>query len=116
MAVGRSKRKGQPGPARSDHPTVRDFGLIVCYDIADDDRRSDVSAVLSEVGVRVQLSVFECRVRGTAELQELLGRLRAVLEPAEDQVRVYNFGSRRPAPEILGQRILEEWRDFWILD
>lgn len=116
MAIGRSKSKGQRGPVRSDHPTVRDFGLLICYDVADDDRRCDVSAVLSEVGVRVQLSVFECRVRGTAELKELLERLRAVMESAEDQVRVYNFGSRQPAPEILGQRTLDEWRDFWIVD
>ena len=95
---------------------ARDFGLLVCYDIADDDRRSDVSALLSEVGVRVQLSVFECRVRGASELKELLGRLRELMEAAEDQVRVYNFGSRQPAPEILGQRTLDEWRDFWIVD
>ena len=91
------------------------IALLVCYDIGDDDRREDVSALLSALGPRVQMSVFECSVGSRAELRGLLGRLAEASDPVEDQVRVYSFGGRQAAPTIVGTRELEEWRDFWIL-
>ena len=115
MAVGRTKISGQPGPTRADIPATRLFSLLACYDIADDDRRSDVAQLLSEVGVRVQLSVFECRIRGTPELTTLRSALRSLMDRHEDQIRIYNFGTRQASPDILGQRELEEWRDFRII-
>jgi CRISPR-associated protein Cas2 len=91
------------------------FTLLVCYDIVEDDRRQDVAHVLSDLGPRVQLSVFECKVRGTDELNRLIGQLQSLIDPVQDQVRVYNFGARESSPVIVGQRTIEEWRDYLIL-
>lgn len=115
MALGKRKSAGSPGPAHSDIPVERVLSILVCYDIVDDGRREDVAAVLAALGPRVQLSVFECRVRGRSEFKELVARLEALIDPVEDQVRLYNFGARPAAPLLVGQRTLEEWRDYWIL-
>lgn len=106
---------GPETPRRAGTITGRVFTLIVCYDIADDGRRADVSTLLTTLGPRVQLSVFECKVAGRRELQDLLARIGDLIEPVEDQVRVYNLGSRQASPTVLGQRMIEEWRDFMIL-
>lgn len=115
MALGRRKARAAPGPVHSDVPVGRTLSVLVCYDIADDGRREDIAAELAALGPRVQLSVFECRVRGRAELDQLISRLKALVDPIEDQIRVYNFGSRPAAAVLVGQRTLEEWRDYWIV-
>lgn len=115
MALTTPKSRPRSGPRASDTPTTRLFSLLVCYDLADDDRRADVSQLLSSVGVRVQLSVYECRVRGRTELDRLRSSLRAIIDEHEDQVRIYNVGARQASPDVLGQRELEEWRDFRII-
>lgn len=102
-------------PRRSDAPTTRLFSLLVCYDVADDRRRGELSDLLEELGPRVQLSVFECKVRGSKEVKGLSDSIRNIIDPHEDQVRVYNLGARLANPTILGHRELEEWRDFKIL-
>lgn len=89
--------------------------LLVCYDIADDGRRDDVSSLLTALGPRVQQSVFECSVTDRAALRTLLGQLASLVDPHQDQVRVYNLGSRPASPTLVGTRTLEEWRDFWII-
>lgn len=91
------------------------LGVVVCYDIADDARRSDVSRILEELGPRVQYSVFECRVPHRQALDALLRSLSAVVDPIEDQIRVYVLGQRPQCPRIVGARVIEEWRDFWIV-
>ena len=95
--------------------STRVLTLLVCYDIACDHRREDVSRLLSDKGPRVQQSVFECRVRGSRELRQLRRSLQDAIDPHEDQVRIYNLGARQAAPDIVGNRELEEWRDFQIL-
>lgn len=105
----------QYGPRPADVPAGPTISLLVCYDIADDAIRSRVSDVLSRYGPRVQLSTFECRVSNRREMRGLVAELRAAIDPACDQIRVYNFGTRPAAPEILGQRELEEWQDFLIV-
>jgi len=99
----------------SDYATTRVFALLVCYDIADDDRRKDVADVLLGLGPRVQMSVFECRVRGGDAVKQLVGRLTELIDPLEDQIRIYNLGARLPAPTILGERTIDEWRDYIIV-
>lgn len=100
---------------KADVPSDRVFTLLVCYDIVEDDRRQEVARVLSALGPRVQLSVFECKVRGSEELAGLVEQLRGLIDPVQDQIRVYNFGSRNAAPVIVGQRTIEDWRDYLIL-
>lgn len=38
--------------------------MVVCYDVADDRRRSRVHAILRDYGTPVQYSVFECVLPG----------------------------------------------------
>ncbi|HEX7162110.1 MAG TPA: CRISPR-associated endonuclease Cas2 [Trebonia sp.] len=89
---------------------------VICYDIADDGRRDDVATLLSGYGPRVQLSVFECEFRSREEFLALLGKLRSLVEPLEDQVRAYPLDAAASRSAIVvGARTLEERQDFWIV-
>lgn len=90
--------------------------VLVTYDITDDRRREDVAVLLSGYGPRVQLSVFECECRDNDELRDLRARLRDIIDPLEDQIRLYpttatTFAQRH----ILGARTVEERADYWIV-
>jgi CRISPR-associated protein Cas2 len=75
--------------------------LLVAYDIAQARRLQRVAKLMERYGVRVQKSVFECRLT-EARRKEMTERLVGVLEPGEDQVRIYSV-----PPEVLaGQRQL----------
>lgn len=89
---------------------------VVTYDIADDGRRDDVATLLSGYGPRVQLSVFECDVRSRAEAAALTGKLRGLVDPVEDQVRMYPLDEHAVrATIVVGARTIEERQDFWIV-
>lgn len=89
---------------------------LITYDIADDRRREDVATLLSGYGPRVQLSVFECEVRTRREATVLRGALRNLIDPIEDQVRVYPLDERAARGVIvIGARVIEERQDFWIV-
>ncbi|RKN34155.1 CRISPR-associated endonuclease Cas2 [Micromonospora musae] len=89
---------------------------LIAYDIADDDRRADVSMFLSGYGPRVQLSVFEVELPDIDAAAAFREHLRDLIDPDDDQVRLY-----RLTPELLNQRIIygrrtiEERVDFWIV-
>ena len=90
--------------------------VVVAYDIVDDTRREDVASLLSGYGPRVQLSVFECQVRSQTELQSLRAQLRALIDPLEDQVRIYPTTTQTFYERyILGARTVEERSDYWIV-
>lgn len=89
---------------------------LVAYDIADDRRRLEVAAVLSASGARVQLSVFECELPDAESLRRMMSHLRTLIEPAEDQIRLYPLPTNAArAVQIIGNRRLEEREDFWIV-
>jgi len=89
---------------------------VICYDIADDGRRDDVATLLSGYGPRVQLSVFECEPRSRDEFLALLSKLRSLVDPVEDQVRVYPLDATASRSVIVvGARTIEERQDFWIV-
>jgi CRISPR-associated protein Cas2 len=89
---------------------------LITYDIADDGRREDVSTVLSGYGPRVQLSVFECELRSRREATTLRAKLRSLIDPIEDQVRIYALDERTArGVVVLGARVIEERQDFWIV-
>jgi CRISPR-associated protein Cas2 len=93
-----------------------DLVYVIAYDIGDDRRREEISGMLSACGARVQLSVFECVLPDTVTLGVLRDRLRATIDPTEDQIRMYPLAATSErAMEILGSRTLEERRDFWIV-
>ncbi len=62
----------------------------VCYDISDDRRRARLSRVLADFGRRVQLSVFEADL-SQERFERLLLRLRRLVHPGEDRIRVYRL-------------------------
>ena len=89
---------------------------VVTYDIADDRRREDVATLLSGYGPRVQLSVFECDLRTRREAAALRSKLRELIDPVEDQVRLYPLGDRAALQvAVIGARVIEERQDFWIV-
>ncbi|MFF7976830.1 CRISPR-associated endonuclease Cas2 [Streptomyces sp. NPDC007905] len=92
------------------------YFFLVAYDIADNDRRQDVSDVLSGHGPRVQYSVFEVALSSKAATARLRSALKKLIDPDEDQIRIYPLS----VPDlneitILGNRRLEERADFWIV-
>jgi CRISPR-associated protein Cas2 len=89
---------------------------VVTYDIADDRRRKDVATLVSGCGPRVHLSVFECDLRARREAAALQSKLRELIDPVEDQVRLYPLDDRTARQmAIIGARTLEERQDFWIV-
>jgi len=66
---------------------------VVSYDIADDKRRARVAKTLTDVGRRVQYSVFELDV-GSDVLGVALAKVEKVLDEREDSVRVYALCER----------------------
>jgi CRISPR-associated protein Cas2 len=62
--------------------------LVIAYDITDDDRRRKVSETLENYGKRVQESVFECHLT-PVQREELEGRIMALIDAVEDNVRYY---------------------------
>lgn len=89
---------------------------VVAYDIADDRRREDIATLLSGYGPRVQLSVFECDLASLRDAASLKARLRELIDPAEDQIRLYPLDDKAcRSTVILGARTLEERQDFWIV-
>lgn len=89
---------------------------VVMYDIADDERREDVSLYLSGLGVRVQLSVFEIDLPGPAAIGALIRRIRMLIDDHDDQVRVYPLTPADVAGRVIvGNRTLEERADFWLV-
>jgi len=89
---------------------------LIAYDIADDGRREDVATLLSGYGPRVQLSVFECEMRSRREAARLRGKIRDLIDPVEDQVRVYPLNEQAArGVVVLGARVIEERQDFWIV-
>jgi len=89
---------------------------LITYDIADDQRREDVATLLSGYGPRVQLGVFECEVPSRREAVALRAKLRDLIEPAEDQIRLYPLDEQASrGTVVLGARVIEERQDFWIV-
>lgn len=72
---------------------------VIAYDSPCDRRRRKVSRLLEGYGVRVQWSVFECRLRAE-EVVGLEKRLRRMIRSDQDSVRLW------PLPERSSARIL----------
>jgi CRISPR-associated protein Cas2 len=72
--------------------------LVVTYDISTADRAGErrlarVAAVCERYGVRVQYSVFECRL-DEIRYEQLISELLDEIKPASDSVSLYRLGSR----------------------
>jgi CRISPR-associated protein Cas2 len=80
---------------------------VITSDVADNQRREDVATLLSGYGPRLQLSVFKCEVPSRREAAALRAKLRDLIEPAEDQIRLsFGLGAAGKGPEMRAPR----WR------
>ena len=61
---------------------------MITYDISDDHRRNLVSKTLKNYGVRVQYSVFECKLR-KEDFLILKHKLEGVIKKSEDSIIFY---------------------------
>jgi CRISPR-associated protein Cas2 len=66
---------------------------LVAYDISDPKRLARVARVCEDFGVRVQYSVFECRL-DEAEFTEFWLRLLSRIDEDEDRVVAYKIDAR----------------------
>ncbi len=87
----------------------------ISYDIPDDKRRLKIAKILLDYGPRVQYSVFEAELDADT-LDRLRERIIAVVEPAEDSVRIYPHCVACTARiEIIGQGIVSQDPEFIII-
>jgi CRISPR-associated protein Cas2 len=70
--------------------------ILVCYDVSHEEagarRLRRIAALCKDYGVRVQYSVFECRIE-PRDWVVLKARLLAEYEPALDSLRFYRISS-----------------------
>lgn len=62
--------------------------VVVSYDIPETRRRTKVMKLMKNYGRHAQFSVFECDLTA-AQVDELKKRLRALIHPPMDNVRLY---------------------------
>lgn len=84
--VGLRRREPGAAPNRRGRAVL----ILVSYDIPDDRRRTRLAHALKDFGERVQYSVFECRLK-EEQLNRLRTRVAALIEAAEDSVRIYRL-------------------------
>ena len=89
--------------------------VVIGYDCSDDKRRLKVAKILLDYGDRVQYSVFEADLEKLL-LDELLGRLRSVIDPDEDSIRIYHICQNcLKQADIQGQGQLTQQELFFII-
>jgi len=66
---------------------------LVAYDISDHKRLARVARVCEDFGVRVQYSIFECRLE-EAEFTEFWLRLLGQIDEEEDRLVAYKIDAR----------------------
>ena len=65
---------------------------LVCYDVADDRRRTRIFETLRDQGDHAQYSVFFCELNDR-ELASLRSELQAWIHEREDQVMILDLGA-----------------------
>ena len=64
--------------------------IIVAYDISDDKRRGKVRDILENYGIRVQYSLFECRLKPD-DVLKLKFYLKNLINKEEDRIHFYRL-------------------------
>ncbi|MFN7229651.1 MAG: CRISPR-associated endonuclease Cas2 [Synechococcaceae cyanobacterium] len=91
---------------------LRQQTWVIAYDSPSNRRRRKLAKLLEGYGLRVQWSVFECRLRHD-QLEQLQRRLQRLIVPAEDSVRLWPVPERSCAQVVqLGRPVgTTEWHD-----
>jgi len=74
-------------------PGDNEMLTLVAYDIADQKRLTKVAKTCEDYGVRVQYSVFECRL-DEDEFSDFWLKLLEVIDEAEDRLVAYKIDAR----------------------
>jgi len=89
--------------------------IVVCYDIIDDRKRAKVAKVMQSYGVRVQKSVFDCRIT-YHQYMKMRRQLEKVIDFEEDSIRYYSLCSRcQSAVQVSGLSTKTEFDDIIIV-
>ena len=94
--------------------------VLLTYDIATTTREGErrlarVAKICESYGVRVQFSVFECRL-SPAALVRLTGELAELIDPQVDSVHLYRFDGPLPdARTSLGRSPQRDPGQPWLL-
>lgn len=80
-------------PYKSSPPGEKEMLTLVAYDITNAKRLRRVADVCENFGVRVQYSLFECRLEET-EFQDFWRQLLAEIDEGEDRLVAYKIDSR----------------------
>lgn len=87
----------------------RTAAYLVCYDVTEDRERNRVAKVVEDYGLRIQFSVFECRLSRSA-LAELRRQLEALqlttggvaICRLDDRARRHQIGKPHTAEPLAG--------------
>ncbi|MCI4626032.1 MAG: CRISPR-associated endonuclease Cas2 [Candidatus Magnetoovum sp. WYHC-5] len=88
---------------------------IISYDISDDNIRLGVGKLLEGFGLRVQKSVFECRISDTyfAEIRKTIA---GMIDKETDNVRYYRLCRKcETEAEFYGEAVVEDDCGFFIV-
>ena len=94
--------------------------LLISYDIADTEgegakRLRKVAQVCEKYGVRVQLSVFECRL-SPSRMARMFGEVQDAIDERVDSVIVYRFPGRIEDARLrFGRSQRHELGQPWVL-
>jgi CRISPR-associated protein Cas2 len=80
-------------PYQSAPPAASEMLSLVAYDICEPKRLRQVARVCEDYGVRVQYSIFECRLE-EREFERFWDCLLAEIDPAEDRLVAYKIDAR----------------------
>jgi CRISPR-associated protein Cas2 len=80
-------------PYEKSPPGEKEMLTLLAYDISDEKRLARVARVCEDFGVRVQYSVFECRL-DEAEFTEFWLRLLSKIDEEEDRIVAYKIDAR----------------------
>jgi CRISPR-associated protein Cas2 len=92
------------------------MNLIVSYDIADPHRLAKIAKIMLDYGSRVQKSIFEVSMRGTA-FEEMRRRVEDVIVDEEDGVKYFPVCEKCAGTvEIIGQGIfIDPDEEYYVL-
>jgi CRISPR-associated protein Cas2 len=80
-------------PYSTSPPGEKEMLSVVAYDITSPKRLSAVARICEDYGVRVQYSVFECRLEET-EFAGFWDKLVATIDKREDRIVAYKIDAR----------------------
>ncbi len=80
-------------PYEKSPPGAKEMLSLVAYDITDEKRLRGVARICEDYGVRVQYSVFECRL-DEGEFDDFWLKLLDVIKPDEDRLVAYKIDAR----------------------